>query len=68
MRAGYRLYEQQKAREKHSDMDGWARLLNWVAHPLGFGFSKGAVFDFVFSLLDTRAQRARKPAHASESQ
>jgi hypothetical protein len=28
---------------------GWARPLNWVAHPLGFGFSKGAVFDFVFS-------------------
>jgi len=26
-------------------------LLNWVADPLGFRFSKGAVFDFVCSLL-----------------
>jgi hypothetical protein len=25
-----------------------ARLLNCVAHPLGFGFTTGAVFDFVF--------------------
>ncbi len=24
---------------------------------MGFGFTKGAVFDFVFSLLDTHAQR-----------
>jgi len=24
---------------------GWDRLLNWVAHPLAFGISKGAVFD-----------------------
>jgi hypothetical protein len=40
-----------------------------MAHPLGFGFSKcgfsipdgsaeSAIFDFVFSLLDTHAQRA----------
>jgi len=34
--------------------------LNWVAHPLGFGFSKGAAFDFVFSLFVTHAQRARR--------
>src|SRR5882762_3676812 len=25
---------------------GWGGLLNWVAHPLAFGISKGAVFDF----------------------
>jgi hypothetical protein len=25
---------------------------------LGFGFTKGAVFDFVFALLDAHAQRA----------
>ena len=36
---------------------GWDRLLNWVAHPLRFQFSKGAAFDFVFSLFVTRAQR-----------
>ncbi len=24
---------------------GWDRLLNWVPHPLGFRFSKGAGFD-----------------------
>jgi hypothetical protein len=34
-------------------LGGWARILNWVAHPLGFGFEKGAGFDFVFIL--TRA-------------
>jgi hypothetical protein len=28
----------------------WGRLLNWVVHRLGLGFSKGAVFDSVFSL------------------
>jgi len=26
------------------DEGGWAGLWNWVAHPLDFGFSKGAVF------------------------
>jgi hypothetical protein len=36
---------------------GWGWLLNWVAHPLGFGFSKSAVFDFLFSLLVAHAQR-----------
>jgi hypothetical protein len=25
---------------------GWDRLLNWVAHTLGFGFSKRAAFNF----------------------
>ena len=33
-----------------SSSGGWGRLLNRVAHPLEFGFSKGAVFDFVFFL------------------
>jgi hypothetical protein len=31
------------------DPGGWARLLYRVARPLGFGSTKGAVFDFVFS-------------------
>jgi len=26
---------------------GWDRLLNWLAHPLAFGFSKVAVFPHV---------------------
>jgi hypothetical protein len=38
----------------------WDRLLNWVPHSLEFGFPKGAVFDFAFSLLSTQAQRARR--------
>ncbi len=40
-------------------MGEWGRLLHWVAHPLGFGFSKEpvvrmaepGVFDFTFFLF-----------------
>jgi hypothetical protein len=41
-------------------LGGRAGLLNWVAHALEFDFTKGAVFDFVFSLLDRNAQRDRR--------
>jgi len=36
------------------------RLLNRVAHPLGFGFSKGAACDFGFALRVRQAQRERR--------
>jgi hypothetical protein len=35
-----------------------------VAHPLGFDFTKGAVFDFVSSLLDTYAGRTTRRSYA----
>ena len=38
------------AKARQDSPGGWGRLLNRVAHPLEFGFSKGAVFDFVFFL------------------
>jgi hypothetical protein len=37
---------------------GWAKLLTWVAHPLGFGFAKGAGFD---PLKPARSSPAAQP-------
>jgi hypothetical protein len=42
------------------DTGEWARLLNWVAHPLGFRLSKSAAFDFGFALRVRQAQRERR--------
>jgi hypothetical protein len=37
----------------------WDKLPNWVAHPLRFGFSRGAVCNFVFFLVrHARSARA----------
>jgi hypothetical protein len=41
-----------------TDSGGWDRLLNWVPHPLGFGSSKGAAVDFVFSSTSCAAAGA----------